>query len=177
MLELNEPAPCHSTSLARRARDGPPRLLEPQECCSNPLGASNLSVSKGRLRGGVLPWSLVAQCSATPASVAATPPCSATPFQRRLDVRHSWRFKGNRCDRAFYRGCSVILLLHLKNPRTLREFAATRVARQGVPAHVCNYALELLRSFAPIRGDPSPLTAPVSSSIWCQLLLSEAQHD
>ena len=44
---------------------------------------------------------LVAQCSATPASVAAATPCSATPFQRQLDVRHSWQFKGNRCDRAF----------------------------------------------------------------------------
>ena len=44
---------------------------------------------------------LVAQCSATPASVAATPPCSATPFQRQLDVRHSLQFKGDRCDRAF----------------------------------------------------------------------------
>ena len=29
----------------------------------------------------------VAQCSATPASVAATHPCSATPFQSQLDVR------------------------------------------------------------------------------------------
>ena len=36
-------------------------------------------------------WALVAQCSTTPASVAATPPCSATPFQRQLDVRHSWQ--------------------------------------------------------------------------------------
>ena len=42
---------------------------------------------------------LVAQCSATPASVAATPPCSATPFQRQLDV---WPFKGDRRDRAFW---------------------------------------------------------------------------
>ena len=40
---------------------------------------------------------LVAQRSATPASVAATPPCSATPFQRQLDVRHSWQFKDGRC--------------------------------------------------------------------------------
>ena len=48
--------------------------------------------------------SLVAQCSATPASVAATPRCSATPFQRQLDVRHSWPFKGDRCDRAFWGG-------------------------------------------------------------------------
>ena len=30
-------------------------------------------------------------------------------------------------------------LLHLKNPRILTKSAATRVARQGVPAHVCNY--------------------------------------
>ena len=81
------------------------------------------------------PQCLVAHCSATPASVAATPPCSATPFQR-----HSWPFKGDRCDRAFQGGCSAIPLLHLKNPRILRKSAATRVARQGVHAHVCNYA-------------------------------------
>ena len=31
---------------------------------------------------------LVAQCSATPATVAATPPCSATPFQTQLSVRN-----------------------------------------------------------------------------------------
>ena len=92
---------------------------------------------------------LVAQCSATPASVAATPPCSATPFQRQLDVRHSWQFKGDRCDRAVYRGCSAILLLHLKNPRILRKSAATRVARQGVPAHVCNYGFCLLFPVSP----------------------------
>ena len=47
------------------------------------------------------PQSIVAQCSATPASVAATPPCSATPFQRQLDVRHPWQLKGDRCDRLF----------------------------------------------------------------------------
>ena len=32
--------------------------------------------------------SIVPQCSATPATVAATPPCSATPFQRQLDMRY-----------------------------------------------------------------------------------------
>ena len=66
---------------------------------------------------------IVAQCSATPASVAATrsPPCSATPFQRQLDVRHSWPFKGDRCDRAFLGGCSAILLLHLKKPQDSEE--------------------------------------------------------
>ena len=31
---------------------------------------------------------LVAQCSVTPATVAATPPCSATPFQTQISVRH-----------------------------------------------------------------------------------------
>ena len=31
---------------------------------------------------------LVAQCSATPATVAATPPCSATLFQTQISVRH-----------------------------------------------------------------------------------------
>ena len=31
---------------------------------------------------------LVAQCSATPATVPATPPCSATPFQTQISVRH-----------------------------------------------------------------------------------------
>ena len=31
---------------------------------------------------------LVSQCSATPATVAATPPCSATPFQTQISVRH-----------------------------------------------------------------------------------------
>ena len=40
----------------------------------------------------------------------------------------------------FRGGCSATLLLRLKNARTLRKSAATRVARQGVPAHVCNYA-------------------------------------
>ena len=33
----------------------------------------------------------VAQCSVTPPIVAATPPCSATPCQRQLDVSHLWR--------------------------------------------------------------------------------------
>ena len=31
---------------------------------------------------------ILAQCSATPATVAATPPCSATPFQTQISVRH-----------------------------------------------------------------------------------------
>ena len=58
-------------------------------------------------------------------------------------MRHSWPFKGDRCDRAFGGGVGAIPLLHLKNPRVLRKSAATRVARQGVPAHVCNYIFGL----------------------------------
>ena len=44
-----------------------------------------------RCRQKSMEWSggnLVAQCSATPATVAATPPCSATPFQTQISVRH-----------------------------------------------------------------------------------------
>ena len=36
----------------------------------------------------LLAEALVAQCSATPATVPATPPCSATPFQTQISVRH-----------------------------------------------------------------------------------------
>ena len=71
-------------------------------------------------------------------SVAVTPPCSATPFRRQLDVRHPWQLKGDRCDKVFYGGCSATPLLHLET-QDFEESAATRVARQGVPAHVCNY--------------------------------------
>ena len=75
---------------------------------------------------------IVAQCGATPASVAATPPCSATPFQRQLDVRHSWQLKDDRCDRVFQGELSATPLQHLKNPMFLGKSAATRdgVARQ-----------------------------------------------
>ena len=87
---------------------------------------------------------IVAQCSVTPASVAATPPAARHFFRGSLtcDTPGSWRatgatgpFRGG--------GCSVIPLLHRKNLRILRKSAAARVARQGVPAHVCNYALRL----------------------------------
>ena len=71
---------------------------------------------------------IVAQRSATPTRVAATPPCSATPFQRQQgrQVRQG----------LFWGGCSAIPTLHLKNPRILRKSAATRVVRQGAP-HMC----------------------------------------
>ena len=77
--------------------------------------------------------SLVAQCSATPASVAATPPCSATPLQRQLDVRHSWLFKGDRCDRAFRGECSAILLLHLKKTQDSEEICCDTCSATGGP--------------------------------------------
>ena len=81
---------------------------------------------------------LVAQCSATPATVAATPSCSATPFQTQISVRHLPAQGGGRCDTKIFRGCSATPLLHLQNAIKSRKSAATRVARQGVPAIVCN---------------------------------------
>ena len=82
-------------------------------------------------------WCLVAQCSATPATVAATPPCSATHFQTQISVRHLPAWGGGRCDTKIFRGCSATPVLHLQNAIKSRESAATRVARQGVPAIVC----------------------------------------
>ena len=64
---------------------------------------------------------LVAQCSATPATVAATPQCSATPFQTQISVRH-------------FLGGVATPVLQLQNAVKSRKSAATRVARQGVPA-------------------------------------------
>ena len=71
---------------------------------------------------------LVAQCSATPATVAATPPCSATPFQTQISVRHL-PAQGGRCDTKTFRGCSATPVLHLQNALKSRKSAATRVAR------------------------------------------------
>ena len=72
---------------------------------------------------------LVAQCSATPATVAATPPCSATPFQTQISVRHLPARGGERCDTKSFRGCSATPVLHLQNAVKSRKSAATRVAR------------------------------------------------
>ena len=47
---------------------------------------------------------LVAQCSATPATVPATPPCSATPFQTQISVRHLPGMGGGRCNTKIFRG-------------------------------------------------------------------------
>ena len=46
-----------------------------------------------KIKSALPPLNLVAQCSATPASVAATPPCSATPFRPKF-----------RCDTSRHRG-------------------------------------------------------------------------
>ena len=70
---------------------------------------------------------LVAQCSATPATVAATPPCSATSFQTtkfRCDTSREWG--GGRCDTRIFRGCGATPLLHLQNALKSRKSAATR---------------------------------------------------
>ena len=77
--------------------------------------------------GGIL----VAQRSATPATVAATPPCSATPFQTtkfRCDTSGD-RGGGGRCDTKILRGCSATPVLHLQNAIKSRKSAATRAAR------------------------------------------------
>ena len=50
------------------------------------------------------------------AQVAATPPCSATPFQTtkfRCDTSREWG--GARCDTKIFRGCGATPLLHLQN--------------------------------------------------------------
>ena len=49
-------------------------------------------------RRAVKKGSLVAQCSATPATVAATLLCSATPFQAQISVRHLPAQGEGRCD-------------------------------------------------------------------------------
>ena len=72
---------------------------------------------------------LVAQCSATPTTVAATPPCSATPFRTQVSVRHLPGQGGARCDTKMFRGCSATPVLHLQNAIKSRKSAATRVAR------------------------------------------------
>ena len=98
-----------------------------------PRGLCNSTrLLKGFLEGSlkeVLLRSLVAQCSATPATVAATPPCSATPFQTQVSVRHLPGQGGGRCDTKIFRGCSATPVLHLQNAIKSRKSAATRVAR------------------------------------------------
>ena len=79
---------------------------------------------------------LVAQCSATPATAAATPPCSATPFQTQISVRHTPGTGGERCDTKIFRGCSATPVLHPAKRYKIQEIScdtcsATRVARQG----------------------------------------------
>ena len=107
-----------------------------------------------------------------PASVAATPPCSATPFQRQLDVRHSWQFKDDRCDRAFLGGeCSAILLQDLKNSRISEDIccdtcSATRVVRQGGPrTRVQLWAVQLLILFSEHGSEGKVLTKETRFSL------------
>ena len=101
-----------------------------------------------------LPQILVAQCSATPATVAATPPCSATPFQTQISVRQLPGQGGGRCDTKIFRGCSATPVLHLQNAIKSKKSAATRVARQGVPAIVCSHPA----TFPKFKGPAVPKT-------------------
>ena len=63
------------------------RQVRGKNCLAAIFAPRHQSVSSGPLGSG-RPDYLVAQCSATPATVAATPPCSATPFQTQIWVRH-----------------------------------------------------------------------------------------
>ena len=74
---------------------------------------------------------LVAQCSATPATVAATPPCSATPLisDPNFGATPPGTGGGGRCDTKIFKGCSATPVLHLQNALKSRKSAATRVAR------------------------------------------------
>ena len=97
-----------------------------------PLNQTPLRLPQNSIVDAILSVSLVAQCSATPATVAATPPCSATPFQTpkfRCDTSRHRRGGGGRCDTKIFRGCSATPVLHLQNAIKSRKSAATRVAR------------------------------------------------
>ena len=85
--------------------------------------------SQKALREALSGPGLVAQCSATPATVAATPPCSATPFQTQISVRHLPAGGGGRCDTKIFRECSATPVLHLQNAIKSRKSAATHIAR------------------------------------------------
>ena len=74
---------------------------------------------------------LVAQCSATPATVAATPPCSATPFQTQISVRHLRECGGKRCDTKILRGCSATPVLHLQKRYKIQEISCDTCSATG----------------------------------------------
>ena len=61
------------------------------------ISSSGVGVFRGGQKFDMSLETLVAQCSVTPATVAATPPCSATPFQKP-------KF---RCDTSRHRGGEV----------------------------------------------------------------------
>ena len=88
--------------------------------CQRKADKKSMSIGVSWARLQVTMWithvgGLVAQCSATPATVAATPPCSATPFQTQISVRHLPAQGGGRCDTKIFRECSATPVLHLQN--------------------------------------------------------------
>ena len=114
---------------------------------------------------------LVAQCSATPATVAATPPCSATPFQTQISVRHLPAQGGGGCETKIFRGCSATPVLHLQNAVKSRKSAATRVARhvwrdRGYPQSCATKrttggcGVAMTRVQLPRRTSLAPLSSP-----------------
>ena len=107
----------------------------PAKHCLDTLGYNELckdyDCNGKRFKESFALTTLVAQCSATPATVPATPPCSATPFQTQISVRHlPGMGGGGRCDTKIFRGCGATPLLHLQNAIKSRKSTATRVARQ-----------------------------------------------
>ena len=74
-----------------QARQKTPKIFTPKSHVQNRRCSSNLQMHdkiEFFHADDLLIAILVAQCSATPATVAATPPCSATPFQTQISVRH-----------------------------------------------------------------------------------------
>ena len=146
-----------------------PELTGPKSFMCSPRNTGNINVSLW-LTGGcprVVPTfkkfmcskfmclflALVAQCSATPATVAATPPWSATPFQTQISVRHL-RGQGGRCDTKIFRGCSATPVLHLQHALKSRKSAATRVVRDRGYPQSCATKFLALRMPENLKGFP-----------------------
>ena len=74
---------------------------------STPEKFSKIVLGKTRNFSALQLWiktRLLLQCSATPATVAATPPCRRTPFQTQTWVRHLPAQGGGGATPNFYRG-------------------------------------------------------------------------
>ena len=95
-------------------------------------GSKPWMIFRAYLRSGFLKLrahvvSIVVQCMATLASVAATPPCSATSFERQLDVRHPCQL--TRYVQAPLGEPSAIPLLPIKAPASLMRHVQEALKR------------------------------------------------